>query len=245
MKNINFKQYGVRGKILVFFPGWISPIEKEKLFLNILSKKYRVVSVHLSGYLNARELNSFKDFSSLAPKIHALLVSRHLDKGVFVGFSLGYRLIMELSKKYPNNNKKIFIGAPVKNFDIPFWAKLILKSNLVINFLRKSRFVKNHLVFLARKHIDKNVQYKFSDSFVTLTGAFDSLVGLLKTTSSIMPHQKKVLFIYGEKDSYLKQARSVGIRNITIIKNAGHNCIRGHEKETVQIFDKYLHQKKI
>lgn len=240
MSKITLEKYGTADKTLITFPGWIHPIENEKKFLDLLRKKYTVYSICLPGYVNNKNSNSYINFREIAGDIQIELMDIKNKNIVYVGFSMGCRLIMELEKQFPSVNKKIFVGSPVSDFKIPFWARLLLLNSKLINFLRRFDLFKLYIVNKALKKITQNHESVFKAQNVTLSGAFDSLVGLIQSQTNFEKYLKSTLFIYGEDDPYLREVENYKTKNLKIITNAEHNCVRDNEAEVVKIIDQYL-----
>lgn len=239
MSHVTLKKYGNGKDILVGFPGWNHPVEKEGKFLQLLTKKYTVYSVHLPGYVGNKDLNTFQDFTSIAYEIYEEL-KKIKGELVLIGFSMGCRLIMELEREHPNNWKKIFVGSPVYNYDIPIWAKLLLLNSVFINFLRKFHSFKLFVVNKALKTITQDKQAFFQGNNVTLTGSFDSLVGLLKSETNFKKYTNSALFIYGENDDYLKEAKKLSVKSLKVIDTVGHNCVRNNENKVINLIDAFI-----
>ncbi|MCB9800640.1 MAG: alpha/beta hydrolase [Pseudomonadales bacterium] len=241
MSKIILKKYGSGNTVLVAFPGWTHPIENEKEFLNLLSKKYTVYSVCLPGYVKNKNSNKFNDFKNLVSDIDKEIKKIKSKNIVYIGFSMGCRLIMELENKYPNKYKKIFVGTPVHNYRIPLWANLLLLNSNIINILRKSKSFKLFIVNKALKNILNDNKAVFNKNRnVTLTGAFDSLIGLIKSDNTFIKYKKTTNFIYGNNDKYLYEAKKYNLKSLYIIENADHNCVRNHEEEVVRIIDRLV-----
>lgn len=234
MSNIALNKYGSGNTALIAFPGWIHPIENEKKFLDLLSKKYTVYSVCLPGYMKSPDANYFNDFSSLVDEIHTQLINIK-EKKVYIGFSMGCRLIMELEEKFPSNYKKIFIGSPVRGYSIPLWAKVALINTYLLSLLRKFQVFKLFVIHTALRTITQDNKAIFKEKNVTITGAFDSLLGLIRSQIYFERYVKSAKFVYGEHDTYLRDAGEFEISDLSIIKNSGHNCVRDTEREVVQI----------
>lgn len=66
MSKLQLKTYGSGKKALLCVPGWTHPIEKESLFLELLSKKFTVISVLLPGY-GEKPIFSFVGLTGLEP----------------------------------------------------------------------------------------------------------------------------------------------------------------------------------
>ncbi|MBU0974461.1 alpha/beta hydrolase [Patescibacteria group bacterium] len=239
MSKIVFKKYGSGSTALIAFPGWIHPIENENKFLKLLSQKYIVYSIHLPGYLDNKNSESFYNFSHYCNEIHRELKKINGEQ-VLVGFSMGCRLIMELEKLYPNDFKKIFVGSPVSSYKISLWAKVLLLNSSIFSLLRKSKTFKNLVVNKALKTITNDRKAVFNGENVTLTGAFDSLIGLIKSESYFEEYIYSTSFIYGKKDHYLQEAKNFNIKNLKVIKNAGHNCVRDNEVKVMGIIDSFI-----
>ncbi len=236
---VSFKTYGSGQTTLVCFPGWLHPLEKEPLFLKLLSKEFTVISVLLPGYMGTADADSLSDFPALAQDIHSFLKKIHSKKIVLVGFSLGCRLIMELEKQFPSAHPKIFVGCPIGSYQIPFWAKPLLSKSKIVNVLRKSSVIKKKIVTMALRKLSTRKAI-FRDTSVSLTGAFDSLVALLLSKTDDSLFTQNALFIYGENDAYTQLAKVLSPKNIIFIKNAEHNCVRSNEKRVIKHMREFI-----
>jgi len=236
MSCINFSHFGKGKKTLVLFPGWISPAEKEPKFIRKLSEKYSILSVNLPGYSHNQDTNRYHNFDNLTKELHAELEKKNIRPIAFIGFSMGCRLIFSYNKMYPNMIKDIFIGSPLGSFELPNWASLIFRYEFLIQILRKNAVFSQFCVNMALQNISSDPRATFKPKYVSLIGAFDSLVGVINCVERINAKPFS-LYIYGEKDKYLKEAQNKNIQNITIVKGAEHNCVRGNEEELVRIID--------
>lgn len=240
MTSVKLKKYGTDPRAIIAFPGWTHPIENEQSFLNLLSKKYTVYSLHLPGYMSNPDSKLFLTFSDLVKETQENLEKITSKEVIYIGFSMGCRLIMEFEKTHAIKSKKIFVGCPIKNYDIPLWANPLLFSSYIINVLRKVDCFKRFVVNIALRVITGDNSAVLSNGNVTLTGAFDSLIGLIKTQSLLQNYTDRTMFIYGEDDAYLRDSRSHGIKNLKVIPNVGHNCVNQHEVEVINIINQFI-----
>jgi len=239
MSIVSFSYFGQGKKTLILFPGWTHPAEKEPKFIKELSKKYSVLSVNLPGYSHNQDTKRYHNFHNLTKELHAELEKKNIRPVAFIGFSMGCRLIFSYNSIYPNNIRNIFIGSPIRSFDLPYWASFIFKYEFMIQILRNNSVFSQICVNMALRNISSNPRAKFKPKYVSLIGAFDSLVGVINCVERINTKPFS-LFIYGEKDKYLKDARNKNIQNIKIVDGADHNCVPGHEEELVKIIDEEM-----
>ncbi len=240
MSTVTFKSYGSGPTTLFCFPGWIHPIEKEPKFLELLSKKYTVVSVQLPGYVDAADSKKFVDFTVLAQEVNSKIQEFPGNKKVLLGFSMGARFIMEMDKLEKLSYSKIFVGAPVGEYIVPFWAKLLLSHTWLITIVRRSSLFKQKVVNIALQTISNDPNHFFRANTTSLNGAFDSLLGLIKTKHDFKIYAQDSLFIYGDGDSYLQKISNYTVKQLIVIKNAPHNCVNGNEKQVVKIISEAI-----
>lgn len=240
MSQIVLKKYGAGSTALIAFPGWIYPIENEDAFLTLLSEKYAVYSVCIPGYVGVKDASSIQSFTSLAKELHKQLKTISEKKIAFLGFSMGCRLLMTLEHLYPSKHKKILVGCPVKNYQTPTWASVLLKNSQVLHILRKSNAFKLFMVTKALVAISQNKQASFYGYNISLTGAFDSLIGLIQSTPYFEDHANSALFLYGEHDPYLEETKQHSPKHLRVITKAGHNCVKNNEEKIVSAIDLFI-----
>jgi pimeloyl-ACP methyl ester carboxylesterase len=226
--------HGSGEKTFVLLPGWNHSFENEQLFIELLAHKHTVLTVSPPGYSGTPESKILLDFSELAQDIKQQLTEKNCLDATFVGFSMGSRIVAELAQIMPVANP-IFIGCPLELTDVPRWARLLIKNNGIVGLLRTSPHFQRFAVTKALRSAAQDVTAVFSERAATLSGAFDSLIGLLNSTASLKCYLKTATFIYGEHDPYLPLAQEVGITKLRIVKDAGHACIWGHEEEVVNL----------
>ena len=235
MSAIHFSYFGTAQRALILFPGWTHPAQKEPKFINELSKKFKIASLELPGYMRNQDLSNYQDFLFLAKELHTELKKTKIDFSAFIGFSLGSRLISTYLKLYPNNIECIFIGYPTEPYQLPIWARILVNNRLFIDILRRNKGFKQFVVNKALRTINQDETAVFHPDRVTLTGAFDSLIGLITSAVNLDTNKKSATFIYGEQDEYLYEAQKKNLKHLKIIKRAVHNCVRGHEMEVVNL----------
>ncbi len=235
MSQILFHSYGNAQKVIIMLPGWKYPPEMEPKFIKLLSEKYRLVTVQLPGYWDNPDASTFLDFSELAEMILHELNTQKIVPSAWVGFSMGCKLFMEIEHCKPNIVPSIFVGCPQGKYQVPSWGRVLLTSKRIVLLLRKNPMSKKYIVRMALKTLKNHDLDQ-----VTVTGAFDSLLGLLRSTVRPTPKTLQSLYIYGNRDRYLSIAQEKCLPNLAIIPNADHNCVRDHEPEVVALIDKAL-----
>ena len=235
MSAIHFSYFGMAQRTLILFPGWTHPAQKEPKFINELSKKFKIASLELPGYMHNQDLSNYQDFLFLARELHTELKKTEINFSAFVGFSLGSRLISTYLKFYPNDIKCIFISYPTEPYQLPIWARLLVNNRLFIDILRRNKQFKQFVVNKALRTINQDKTAVFHPDRVTLMGAFDSLIGLITSEVNLDTYKNLATFIYGEHDEYLFGAQKKNLNHLKIVKGAAHNCVRGHEMEIVNL----------
>ncbi len=230
--------HGSGVKTFVLLAGWNHSFTNELPFVELLAKNHTVLVVSLPGYAGTPESPHFADFPTLAKDIHLQLVAMNLLDATLIGFSMGCHLIAELARIMPINNL-VLIGCPLNIAGVPWWTQVLFSNTSAINYLRKNKQFVSFAVLTALRSVSHDTSAQFSDRATTLTGAFDSLVGLLKSTASLQPFLSSALFIYGEHDQHLADAHQSGVKNLQVIAAAGHACIWGHEGELERLITAY------
>lgn len=252
MSKISLKKYGSGKNKIVCFPGWIHPMEKEPVFIKKLAKHFTVYTLQLPGYMDQPESRKLLSFEKLSREIHDLLEEEEVGLGgsrfekskptksresntTFLGFSMGCRLIMSYLQQFEHRGQLVFIGLPTGDYNLPFWAKIILSSDFLIHFFRKNNALKSRVVDLATASISSDKTAKFKPKHVSLTGAFDTLVALLKSGFHWQEFRDRACFIYGQRDKYLAQIKRTSPKTLHVLEGLPHNCVTEHEEEIVKI----------
>ena len=240
MSCIHFSYFGKGKQTIVLFPGWTHPVQKEPKFINELGKKFRIISVELPGYMNNADLSSYQDFLFLAKEFHKELKKTNINPLAFIGFSMGCKLITTYSSLYPSNIRCIFIGCPINSYQLPIWAKLLVKHKFLINLFRRNKKFIQFAVNIAFQNVSQDPKATFKEDRVTLLGAFDSLIGLITSDMKLNKYKNLTTFIYGKNDNYLQEAEKMNLSKLKIISGAGHNCVYDHEIEIVKLINQAI-----
>ena len=70
---------------------------------------------------------------------------------------------------------------------------------------------------------------------VSATGAFFSLIGVIRTRTLFKNFVNGNKFIYGENDLFLKHVLEYKEIDLQIIESIGHNCIKGYEETILKL----------
>lgn len=240
MSVISLNEYGSGKTTLLVFPAWSHPVEKETLFLNILSKKFRVISIQLPGYFGNPDASKFNNFNFLAREITSELNKNKITNPILLGFSLGCRLIMEFNNVYPNNFQQIFVTCPIKAFKVPIWARPLITSEFILNILRKNHYFTRQMVEIALRKITNDPNSVLIADKVTLLGAFDSLLALLNSKIDLNKELKRATFIYGDNDPFYLDAKIKNPKFLKVVSGASHNCVIKHEHEVAKMIEESL-----
>lgn len=237
--HIKITTYGNKPSKLVLLSGWNHSFNNEQPFLSLLAKTHTVLVVSLPGYDGVPDSPILLDFPTLALAVRSTLESHQALEAQFLGFSMGCQLLAELAQLMPIKNP-ILIGCPLGVQTIPWWGGPLLRSQGTLAFLRKSTRFTHFVVTLALRSVSQEKNAQFSERAATLRGAFDSLIGLLRSTAEITPFLQTALFVYGELDPYRAVAKETAIQHQMSIPSAAHACIWGYEQELVEKIQPFL-----
>lgn len=226
---------------IVLTPGWAYPVTNEVKFVSLLSEHFDLHIVQLPGYAGTPDSNKPISFKQICEELHAYLTERDISPAGFVGSSMGCRIIETYLRLFPNDIPCVFVGSPIMPYRVPWWARILLSHEHIIRIIRTYPALKQHFANTAIRNVTGGAQQTFSMPYVTLTGAFDSLLALIQATGKPLVPQTNMTFVYGSDDPYMQDAQKIGLKP-HVVKGAPHNCVHGYEEEVVSVILRALHQ---
>jgi pimeloyl-ACP methyl ester carboxylesterase len=99
-KNIHYRDEG-SGSVLLFLHGFLENLTIWDDFYNILSQKYRLISIDLPGHGLSDVIAEVHTMPLMAEVIKTILDKVEVEQFVLVGHSMGGYLSMEIAASYP------------------------------------------------------------------------------------------------------------------------------------------------
>lgn len=227
---IQVKEYGDKCPSLILIHGWNTLLDQYEEFLNKLSASFHLYTIALPGYGKSSDTAKATSFHFLGQIVHRVIQKLNIKNFTFLGHSMGTQVVLHYVRDYKFKGKLILIETPSLHLYqyIPFWAKIALKNELLIKFIRVFPFLKQQAVnyFLnASRHLSLNHQKnkrRFEPVFCTMEGAYNSLIALGRDFVNPFSFPNEKIFIYGEHDVFLKQALQEKA-DLLVLKNSGHS----------------------
>lgn len=230
MSKLSIDIHGKGKTKILFFPGWTLPLEREARLFELLTSDFTVGSIKLPGYM-CDDQQDHLSFSELLKDLDREVKRIRFESALPVGFSLGTQLALHYQKFSNNSQPSLLIGCPLEPYAPPL-VRSVVTSKWFISFLRSQGWLINKFVEAAYKDVTENPQAVWPENISHL-GGFDSLLYVLGLTP-IVDTKTGHIFVYGAKDSLLAQAKQKNLKNLKIINDSGHNCMRGNETEIVK-----------
>lgn len=235
--------YGKSGRTLILLSGWTHDFQYEKLFINELTKKNKVIAISYPGYSKSDENQNAQSINFLASLVDSVIKDLNLDDFILVGFSFGCQIALEYLKIH--RNQKAILISPVMHLlseDAPWFGKIILNSNFLIKLIRKSEHIKSYLVNMANSQISiitegLKKQSKFEGNYVSLNGAFDTLIATTRYFNNPIKYKDRVKFIFGENEMGRDILEKKKIKYY-ILKNSGHGSFNTHYELIANLISK-------
>jgi 2-succinyl-6-hydroxy-2,4-cyclohexadiene-1-carboxylate synthase len=228
----------------VFLHGFSGSSKDWKNIVNILPARTQVVTIDLIGHGKS---DSPKDISPYSPdeittQINSVITKLELEKVVLVGYSMGGRAALTLTKKYPQNISGLILESTspgVAGQDERLKRK---KSDEKLSGLIERKGIKNFVeywmnlpLFQSQQKLQNEILAKIKSEKLknNPTGLSNSLRGF---GQGLMPHlwndiqniKNKVLLITGKLDEKYTQINSIMKSKMIsaehkIVPRAGHN----------------------
>lgn len=149
---------------------------------------------------------------------------------------MGCEILTAYVDRFPLQQKYFLISAPF-GISLPTWAKMLLKNQSVLHWLRQFTFFEKIIVNFAYQTLNQTAQ-TYLPRYASIKGAYDALIALLTVQSKLTPITASAVWIYGEKDAFLKNVPRLLRENVMILPKAGHNCFPGNEEKILQILQR-------
>lgn len=239
------REYG-SGDPMIIIHGMLGMSDNWITIANQFADKYKVFLPDMRNHgLSPHE--DLHTFDSMAEDINQFLDDRKIDDAIFVGHSMGGKVVLNFSDKYPEKvNKAVIVDISPRNYglnhfehkDLVDHAELLdymstlnlsaFKSRQEINSIIRQKYNKEFIVQLLQKNITKEANniFRWKPNVKILRKSLSELSREIKINDSVC--DIKSLFIFGSNSPYFTQDDYQYISQrfidseIKIIKGAGH-----------------------
>lgn len=248
------ERYG-QGKDLVLVHGWGMHTGMWRDFAMMLSRRYRVTCLDLPGHGRSPMTGDFS-----VAYLGRILLEAAPERAVWIGWSLGATLVLNLARCRPDRVEAIVLVAGNPRFTRTHdWPGLdprlldTMASNLEKNFnAALLRFLSLQTAGLASaRHLFKDLRQRLLECKPTDIKALNAGLDILKTADLRLDLQQShcpVLAIFGGKDTLVPVQCAEGLRlcrpdlQLRVIDQAGHMPFASHPKETLSCLLDFLQQ---
>lgn len=210
-KKICYTDVG-NGPIIVFLHGWMDSKKVYADVIEILSKKYRCISIDLPGFGHSETIENIK-VTEMSALIHRLVKKLKIKEFNLVGHSLGGGVSIVYGKNHQDKINKMVLISPFVSYKQFSRITFYMIRYLIPNFIktRASSILFKFMTLVNHIFYHKSLSYEYlkhiesEDDAQKAINAFNiayelSSLDLYKTLKKI---RKDILIVYGAKDSLL------------------------------------------
>ncbi len=219
-----------------------------KGFDDFLSKHFRVYLPHLPGFGGSDGVEGrIHNTDLFSEGLCAFIEEKKLEKAPLVALSLGTVVAVKSALQGCYHGSLVLVGTP-----FALSSEKLRRASLLPLYFR--RFLASTVI--GRKNVllpvlwsvigrsgnrtDNELMHDLETTDVRSLVDLDVYEEVDRQMPDLVKRLKnKTLFIYGEKDGLLVQAKKCVINPI-IIKNASHNCFGSHPEETLMLIKKFI-----
>ncbi len=200
------------GPVIVFIHGWMDSKKAYSDVIDILSKKYRCISIDLPGFGHSEIVENIK-VNEMSALIHRLVKKLKLKEFNLVGHSLGGGVSIVYAKKHQDKINRIVLISPFVSYKQFSRITFYMIRYLIPNFIKSRisilifKFITlvNHIFYHKSLSLEYLKHVENEDVAQKAINAFNiayelSSLDLYKTLKKI---RKDILIVYGMKDSLL------------------------------------------
>lgn len=215
------------GPMIVFIHGWLESHKTFETIVNLLSKKYRCVSIDLPGFGKSDPINNVT-LNKITRDVEKVIQKIGVKKYYMVGHSLGGAI----SLIYADNNKEAV-------------KKLVLISPFV-SFKQFSKLVFYLITNLIPVIVNKILKWKTPNLYATNAFKIAYLLSSADLYKYLRRVRKDILLVYGTKDSLLSirpLQPLLGIMNnihLVIFEDVRHYIFTYNSHDLAEKIDKFF-----
>lgn len=258
-KKICYSDIG-KGPAIVFIHGWMDSKKVYEEIVEILSKKYRCISVDLPGFGHSENIAGLK-VNQMSSLIHRLVKRLKIKDFNMVGHSLGGGVSIVYAKNHQDKIKKMALISPFVSYkqfsNITFYfiryvVPRFVKTRILSIFYKLIK-VTNHIFYYGKLEKEYVEHIRQEDDAERAINAYNiayelSSLDLYKKLKQI---RKDILIIYGSKDSLLSikpLAPFFGVFNnirLAIFQDVRHFLYTYDKKELAEKIDLFFSGEKL
>lgn len=242
-----------QGAVLVLLHGFCEDSTMWADLVPLLSKKYRVLTIDLSGF-GQSDLLKESSIAAMAQSVYAVCVAEKIDRAVVIGHSMGGYVGLELAAQYPDFllglgllhshpfadseekiNNRLKTIAFVERHGIAPFAGQFVRNLFPPSFVQAHKAVIEELVHQTSLH--------HSDAVVAASKA---MIGRNDHRATLQAIACPVLMVVGTADNAialplsLAQLALPSIASVHILEGVGHMAHLEAPAETLEIIVDFL-----
>lgn len=252
IKKVAYQEAG-QGECLVLLHGFCEDSTMWADYLSVLSKKYRVIAIDLSGF-GRSDLLDVPSIEAMSEAVFGLLIQLHIRKFVLVGHSMGGYVGLSFARNHASmlQGLGLFHSHPFVDS-----AEKIKNRRKTIRFIQRhgiapfaGQFVRN---LFAPSFVKDNetfmeeLIYKTSMQHVdAVIAASVAMIERQDCSTVLAQLDCPTLFIVGCQDNAihinnsLKQLSIPPVASVHIFEDAGHMAMFEKKTESLQIIDEFI-----
>jgi pimeloyl-ACP methyl ester carboxylesterase len=249
---VAFQQIG-QGHPLVLLHGFCEDSTMWAEFIPLLSKKYRILTIDLSGF-GKSDLLPNGTITEMSEAVVAVLAELAIPKCTIIGHSMGGYVALEFAKKYPNQLQGLGLFHSHPFLDSP---ERIINRKKTISFIQRhgvapfaSQFVRNLFAKPFVKNnpmlIEELVHHTSAHHTDAVIAASYAMINRLDHTQTLQQLTCPVLFIIGQQDAAvpysfsLAQTSLPACSSVHILPQIGHLGTLEAPHQTATIINQFL-----
>lgn len=249
-----FIHYGDEGNgnALIFLHGFPESKEIWNDFIEVLSKKYRVITIDLLGHGESGCTNEKHTMEEIAETVNIVLDSCHVDNCMLIGHSMGGYITLAFAELFPQKLKGIcmFHSSALADTEEKKENRLraieFVKENhdQFINELIPTFFAPQNLI-LFEKEVEAMKALAKKNSTEGIAAALAGMRDRKERLNILKNIKVPVLFLLGRYDSLMpvdKLLPQIGLpkNSLTIVlENSGHMGFIEEKEEAIFTIDNY------
>jgi len=252
--SLNYKEYG-KGTPIIILHGLLGMLDNWHSFAKKLSEEYWIISIDQRNHGKSFHDSNF-DYDLLSQDLYYFLEEQHIPRCHILGHSLGGKTALNFIRDYPDMVDKTIIvdispkaykGSHHQIFEAMRSLDLSkLNSRKEAQDYMQDKLDNNSVVLFLMKNLARNPEgtYRWKANIDAL---FDNYSNIVQSIDLEEASDKDVLFIRGEKSSYVSDKDIEDIKenypyaSFKTINNAGHWVHVDNSEDLLSTVKEYLH----
>lgn len=251
-KNISYAISG-EGNVVVFLHGYIESLNVWDNFIELLNRKYKVITIDLPGHGNSEIFGEISTMSIMAEAVNAVLKEEQIKECVVIGHSMGGYVTMELVDQKNEKLKGfcLFHSSPFADSE----EKKEVRDRLIKSIEQGKK------IPLAKEHVEKTFSQENTANFIeeigflkiiaintSDQGTIAALKGMKERKNYKESFEKTKLpslLILGTKDNFIPpqivdELTIPSQMEVKILTNSGHQGYIEEKAISLEIVDEFL-----